>query len=152
MTDEYFMRLALKEAELAKKKDEVPVGAVIVREGRVIAKAHNLRERKKDPCAHAEHIAIRKAAKRLGGWRLTGCTLYVTLEPCPMCAGSIINCRLPRVVYGAKDPKAGAMGSVYNLNEGKLNHTSELISGVLAEDCSGILKDYFKEKRQSKKR
>ena len=147
-SDEHFMREALKEAERARRRDEVPVGAVVVREGRVIARAHNLREHKKDPSAHAEFIAMTKAARRLKGWRLVGCTLYVTLEPCPMCAGLIINSRIPRVVFGAYDKKAGALGSVYDLNEGRLNHRCELTGGVLEEECSDILKYYFREKRR----
>lgn len=147
-SDEHFMREALKEAERARRRDEVPVGAVVVREGRVIARAHNLREHKKDPSAHAEFIAMTRAARRLKGWRLVGCTLYVTLEPCPMCAGLIINSRIPRVVFGAYDKKAGALGSVYDLNEGRLNHRCELTGGVLEEECSDILKYYFREKRR----
>ena len=147
-SDEHFMREALKEAERARRRDEVPVGAVVVREGRVIARAHNLREHKKDPSAHSEFIAMTKAARRLKGWRLVGCTLYVTLEPCPMCAGLIINSRIPRVVFGAYDKKAGALGSVYDLNEGRLNHRCELTGGVLEEECSDILKYYFREKRR----
>ena len=147
-SDEHFMREALKEAERARRRDEVPVGAVVVREGRVTARAHNLREHKKDPSAHAEFIAMTRAARRLKGWRLVGCTLYVTLEPCPMCAGLIINSRIPRVVFGAYDKKAGALGSVYDLNEGRLNHRCELTGGVLEEECSDILKYYFREKRR----
>lgn len=146
--DELYMREALKEAERAAKKDEVPVGAVVVREGKIIARAHNLREHKKDPSAHAEFITMTKAARRLRGWRLIGCTLYVTLEPCPMCAGLIINSRIPRVVFGAYDKKAGALGSVYDLNEGRLNHRCELSGGVMEEQCAQILKDYFKRKRK----
>ena len=147
MTDEDFMKLALLEAKKAEKKDEVPVGAIVVRDGKIISRAHNLRENKKDPSAHAEFIAMTKAAKKIGGWRLLGCTLYVTLEPCPMCAGLIINSRIPRVVFGAYDKKAGALGSVYNLNEGKLNHTCQVTGGVLQEECSTALKDYFRKKR-----
>ena len=146
--DELYMHEALKEAARAAKKDEVPVGAVVMRDGRIIARAHNLREHKKDPSAHAEFIAMTKAARRLRGWRLIGCTLYVTLEPCPMCAGLIINSRIPRVVFGAYDKKAGALGSVYDLNEGRLNHRCELSGGVLEEQCAQILKDYFKRKRK----
>lgn len=145
------MKEALKEAKKAQKKDEVPVGAVVVKDGRIIARSHNLREHKKDPSAHAEFMAIQKASKKLKGWRLIGCTLYVTLEPCPMCAGAIINARLPRLVFGASDKKAGAFGSLYDLNEGKLNHTLSITSGVLSDECSTILKDYFKQKRSKKK-
>ena len=146
--DELYMREALKEAERAAKKDEVPVGAVVMRGGKIIARAHNLREHKKDPSAHAEFIAMTKTARRLRGWRLIDCTLYVTLEPCPMCAGLIINSRIPRVVFGAYDKKAGALGSVYDLNEGRLNHRCELSGGVLEEQCAQIIKDYFKRKRK----
>ena len=148
MNDEGYMRLALEEAQKAHQKDEVPVGAVVVRDGKVIAKAHNLRETKKDPLAHAELLAIKKAAKKLKGWRLAGCTLYITLEPCPMCAGAVVNARIPRVVYAAKDPKAGALGSVCDLNEGRLNHTAEVTSGVLKDPASALLKRYFKNKRK----
>ena len=148
MSNDLYMSIALKEAAKAAKKDEVPVGAVVVCDGKVIAKAHNLRESKNDPSAHAEFIAMTKAAKKLRGWRLMGCTLYVTLEPCPMCAGLIINSRIPHVVFGAHDPKAGALGSVYDLNEGKLNHTCDVTSGVMADECSQILKEYFRGKRK----
>ena len=125
----------------------VPVGAVIVSNGKVIAKACNARETKKDPLGHAELIAIKKASKKLRRWRLTGCTLYVTLEPCPMCAGAIINARIDHVIFGAYDPKAGAMGSVYDLAEGKLNHKPSVTGGVLEEECARVIRDYFKEKR-----
>jgi tRNA(adenine34) deaminase len=134
-------------AKKAAKKDEVPVGAVIVRDGRIIAKAHNLRESRRSPLAHAETIAIAKAARRLGGWRLSGCTIYVTLEPCPMCAGAIIGARIDEVVFGAYDPKAGACGSLYNLAEGRLNHTPRVTGGVLADESAAILKAYFRGKR-----
>lgn len=144
---ERMMKKALLLAGKAAGMDEVPVGAVIVRDGRIIARAYNQRETKKSPTAHAELLAIEKAAKKLGGWRLPGCTLYVTLEPCPMCAGAIVNARIPTVVFGAPDPKAGALGSVYDLAQGKLNHTPEVISGVLQKECGAILSDYFKEKR-----
>lgn len=138
---------AIAMAKKAAKRDEVPVGAVIVRRGRIIAKAYNLRETKRDPLAHAEILAIKKAAKKLRGWRLEGCTLYVTLEPCPMCAGAIINSRIKNVCFGAYDPKAGALGSLYNLAEGRLNHTPEVTGGVLKEECSAMLKSYFQGKR-----
>ncbi len=141
-TDEYFMKLALKEAQKAKS---------VVCDGKVIASAYNKREGKKDPTAHAELIALKKAAKKLGGWRTLGCTIYVTLEPCVMCAGAIINSRIPTVVFGAKDPKAGGFGSVYDINEGKLNHTCEVRSGVLKDKCSDILTDYFLDKRKQMK-
>lgn len=142
------MRLALAEAEAAFAEGEVPVGAIIVREDRVIATAHNLRETLRDPTAHAEMIAITQAAEALGGWRLEGCTLYVTLEPCPMCAGAILQARIPRVVYGALDPKAGAVHSLYQLlSDVRLNHRAELVPGVLSESCGGILTRFFVQQR-----
>lgn len=150
MTDEQYMLEALKEARKAAKKDEVPVGAVVVRQGKIIARAHNLRETKRRPDAHAEHLAMCRTARKLRGWRLTECTLYVTLEPCPMCAGLAVNSRIPRVVFGAYDKKAGALGSLYDLNEGKLNHTFECVGGILEEECAQVLKDYFKAKRKKK--
>jgi len=145
---EQFMRAALRLAESAAQRDEVPVGAVIVQSGRIIARGYNLRETKRSPLAHAEIVAIQKAARRLGGWRLSGCTLYVTLEPCPMCAGAIINARIDSVVFGAYDPKAGAFGSLYNLAEGRLNHTPLVAGGVLQEPCAAIIKQYFYNKRK----
>ena len=148
--DEYFMARAIAQAKKALAYDEVPVGAVVVREGKIIARAHNLRETKKMPTAHAELLAMEKAAKKLGGWRLIGCTLYVTLEPCPMCAGTAVNARIPRIVFGAYDQKAGAMGSVYTLQEGKLNHTPEVLGGILAQECAKLLSGYFKQKRGGK--
>jgi len=148
---ETYMAEAITLAKKAAKKDEVPVGAVIVRDGRIIARAYNRRETRKNPLAHAEILAIEQAARRLGGWRLSGCTLYVTLEPCPMCAGAIINARIDEVVFGAYDPKAGAFGSLYNLAEGKLNHTPRVTGGVLADEASGLLKSYFQGKRAASK-
>jgi tRNA(adenine34) deaminase len=145
------MAEAIALAKKAAKKDEVPVGAVIVKDGRIIARGYNRRETRKSPLAHAEILAIGKAARRLGGWRLSGCTLYVTLEPCPMCAGAIVNARIDEVVFGAYDPKAGACGSLYNLTEGKLNHTPRVIGGVLAGEASGLLKSYFQSKRAASK-
>ncbi len=145
------MAIALKMAQIAAKKDEVPVGAVIVRNGAVIAKAHNMRETKRNPLAHAELLAISKASRKLRGWRLTGCTLYVTLEPCPMCAGAIVNARIDKVIFGAYDPKAGACGTLYNLTEGRLNHTPEVTGGVMEEETAAVLKDYFKKKRSAEK-
>jgi len=144
------MSAALDMAKKAAKKDEVPVGAVIVRQNKIIAKACNLRETRKNPLAHAELLALSKAAKRLKGWRLLGCTLYVTLEPCAMCAGAIINARVDEVVFGAYDPKGGAMGSLYNLAEGKLNHVPRVTGDVMSEECAGILTSYFKKKRQKR--
>ncbi|NLY44002.1 MAG: nucleoside deaminase [Clostridiaceae bacterium] len=147
-TDKDYMLYALAEAKKAYKKDEVPIGAVIVKDDRIIARAHNLREKKHDATAHAEILAIQKACKKLGSWRLTDCDLYVTLEPCPMCAGAIIQARIRRLVIGATDPKAGAGGSVVNLfNVDKFNHKVEVIYDVLQEECSMILKQFFKELR-----
>jgi tRNA(adenine34) deaminase len=147
--DEYFMRLALQEAELALAENEVPVGAVIVFEGQVIAAAHNQREQLLDPTAHAEMIAITQAAAQRGSWRLEGCTLYVTLEPCPMCAGAILQARIPTVVYGATDPKAGAVQTLYHLLEDpRLNHRAAIVPGVLAEPCGQILTRFFQQQRQ----
>ncbi|TYP52515.1 tRNA adenosine(34) deaminase TadA [Thermosediminibacter litoriperuensis] len=145
---EYFMREALKEARKAFEEDEVPIGAVIAYDGRIIARAHNLREGSRDATAHAEVLAIRAACDAMGTWRLTGCSLYVTLEPCPMCAGAIILARLDRVVFGAQDPKAGAAGSVVDLfSVERFNHHPEVVSGVLAEECGILLKEFFRQKR-----
>lgn len=148
-----FMRLALQEAQQASEEDEVPVGAVIVHQGRVVAAAHNQREQLHDPTAHAEMIAITQAAEALQSWRLTDCTLYVTLEPCPMCAGAILQARVPQLVYGAADPKAGAVDSLYHLvTDGRLNHRVEVVSGVLAATCSELLTSFFaKQRRMGKK-
>lgn len=148
--DEKYMKEAIKEALKAAKKGEVPIGAVIVKEGKVIGRGHNLRETKKDPTAHAEIMAIRQAAKKLKNWRLSGCTLYVTVEPCPMCAGAIVLSRIERVVYGTEDKKSGAVKSLYNLlTDVRLNHrVSEIISGVQKERSTEILKDFFKNLRQ----
>jgi tRNA(adenine34) deaminase len=147
--DETFMRLAFAQAEAALAENEVPVGAVIVREGTVIAAAHNQREQLRDPTAHAEMIAITQAAESLGSWRLEGCTLYVTLEPCPMCAGAILQARLPRVVYAATDPKAGAVDTLYRLlSDARLNHTCQTVAGVLAEPCGRLLTQFFQAQRR----
>lgn len=147
--DEYAMRLALEEARQAATEGEVPVGAVILRDSAVIASAHNQREQLRDPTAHAEIIAITQAAESLGGWRLEGCTLYVTLEPCPMCAGGIVQARIPRVVYGAADPKAGAAESLYTLlTDDRLNHRCEVAGGVLAQECGEVLTNFFRARRQ----
>jgi tRNA(adenine34) deaminase len=143
------MQLALREAEAARAEDEVPIGALIVRDDRVIASAHNQREQLHDPTAHAEMIAITQAAEALQSWRLEGCTLYVTLEPCPMCAGAIVLARIPRVVYGAADPKAGAVNTLYRLlDDPRLNHRAEVIAGILAEPCGRILSEFFAGKRR----
>jgi tRNA(adenine34) deaminase len=142
------MREALLEAVRAYEKGEVPVGAVIVKDGRVIARGHNQRELLNDPTAHAEMLALTAASGALEQWRLEDCDLYVTLEPCPMCAGAIVNSRVRRVVYGATDPKAGACGTLYNLvQDSRLNHRAEVVAGVLAEDCGEILKTFFRECR-----
>ena len=148
--DEYFMLEAIKEAQKAELQDEVPVGAVVVHNGEIIARSFNTREGDKLPSAHAEFKAMEAAAKALGGWRLVDCTLYVTLEPCVMCAGAIINSRLPRVVFGAYDKRFGALGSVYSIHEGKLNHTPEVSGGILENECAQLLSDYFKNKRGKK--
>lgn len=144
--DEKYMLLALEKARKAESEDEVPVGAVIVRNGEVIASAYNTREYGKNALYHAEIKAIDEACKKLGGWRLVGCTMYVTLEPCPMCAGAIINARIERVVYGAPDHKAGAFGTMINLTDYPL-YKPEIVSGVLKDDCAKILSDFFKKKR-----
>lgn len=149
-TDEKFMKKALLEAEKAVLEDEVPVGAVAVLDGKIIARAHNNRERTQNAINHAEMLVIQKACKKLGSWRLDGVTLYVTIEPCPMCMGAIINARVPRVVYGARDKKAGCCGTLYDLNEGKFNHTTQITQGVLEDECGGIIRRYFEEKRRKK--
>ncbi|AZR74346.1 tRNA-specific adenosine deaminase [Anoxybacter fermentans] len=147
--DYRFMQEAIEEAKKAYAIEEVPIGAVVVKDGEVIGRGYNLRERDHDPTAHAEIIAIRDAACWLGGWRLTGCTLYVTIEPCPMCAGAILNARIDRVVYGAKDPKAGCAGSLMNiLTDGRFNHQAEVISGLLAEECAELMRSFFKRLRK----
>ncbi len=146
-SDEFWMRQALEEARLAALIGEVPVGAVVVRGDELIARAHNLRETNHSATAHAELLAIEAACAAIGGWRLSGCTLYVTLEPCPMCAGAIINSRLPRLVYAAKDPRAGAFGSMLNLNAYPLNHRVEVTSGLLADESLEQLKAFFTAKR-----
>ena len=148
LIDEKFMAEALKEAEKSTNFDEVPVGAVIVKDGKIIARGHNLRERSNDPTAHAEIMAIRKACKKLKSWRLEGCTIYVTIEPCSMCAGTILWTRMQRVVYGANDPKGGALGSSYNLFEVKnINHKVEITRGVLENRCAGLMTSFFRNKR-----
>lgn len=147
------MELALEEAKLAELEDEVPVGAIIVSaQDGVIARAHNQREMLKDPTAHAEMIAITQAAQQLKSWRLENCILYVTLEPCPMCAGAIVQSRIPWVVYGCMDPKAGACHSLFNLlTDPRLNHRSSVVSGVLEHECSEILSTFFQNKRHNRK-
>ena len=142
------MRLALREAVRALEHDDVPIGAVVVQGGEVIGAGHNERELRADPTAHAEMIALREAARALGSWRVLDSVMYVTLEPCAMCAGAIVLARLPRVVFGATDPKAGAAGSVFNvLEEPRLNHRPQVESGLLAEDCADLLRAFFAPRR-----
>jgi tRNA(adenine34) deaminase len=145
--DVVFMREAMALAKMAEDIDEVPVGALIVKDGKIIAKAYNTRETSKCATHHAEILAIEKACRVLGGWRLPGCTLYVTMEPCAMCAGAIINARIPRVVFGAPDLRFGAFGSLINLAEVPLNHKPEISGGILGEENVEILRSYFKKKR-----
>lgn len=147
MNSDKYMLEAIKEAEIAAKEGEVPVGAVIVRNGEIIARARNNREATADATGHAELLAIREACKSLGGWHLESCELYVTLEPCPMCMGAIINSRLGKVVYGAKDAKAGACGSVIDLRSYPLNHKPQVECGFMKEECAALLTDFFKKKR-----
>lgn len=148
---ERYMRLAIEEARKAQELGEVPIGAVIVRNGEVVGRGYNLRETRKDPTLHAEMIAIREASQRLGGWRLLGCTLYVTLEPCPMCAGAIIQGRVEKVVYGASDPKAGCAGTLMDLlHEPRFNHQVPFLAGVLADECGQLLRDFFRGLRKKK--
>lgn len=145
--DEQYMREALELARLSALDGEVPVGAVVVRDGEIIGRGRNRREQLGNALAHAEMEAIHQACERLGGWQLVNCTLYVTLEPCPMCAGAVINSRVERVVQGAMNPKAGSCGSVVDLFALRYNHHPELVSGVLEEECSQLLKDFFKQLR-----
>lgn len=148
-TDEDFMRLALAEARKALEADEVPIGAIVVCQDKVIGRGYNLRERDNDPTAHAEMIALREAAKKIKSWRLNQCALYVTIEPCPMCAGAIVQARIQKLVFGAADPKAGAIDSLYNIGkDNRLNHqVAEIKGGVLAEKCRDLMKDFFKKLR-----
>ena len=163
MTDEDYMRMALDEARRAAEMDEVPIGAVVVyapvdpatrrptAEPRVIARACNLRETTRDPAGHAEFLALKQAARELDAWRLTGCTVYVTLEPCIMCAGLMHQARVDRCVYGASDRKAGALGTLYSVNaDERLNHTFEAVPGILEEECAALLKEFFKNKRRKR--
>ena len=152
MTDEEYMREALSLAEKAFELGEVPVGAVAVWEGKIVGRGMNLRETDKNALRHAEIMAIDEACKNLGGWRLWKCDLYVTLEPCPMCAGAIINSRVKRVIYGASDPKAGSCGSLTNLFEMPYNHKPEVVSGVLEKECSEILSRFFARLREKRKK
>jgi tRNA(adenine34) deaminase len=153
LSHEHYMRLALDEARQAAASDEVPVGAVIVCGGRLIASAHNQREQLRDPTAHAEMIAITQAAESLQSWRLEHCLLYVTLEPCPMCAGAIVQARIPWVIYGATDPKAGAVQSLYRLLEdARLNHRAQVVAGVLSAECGELLSEFFRRQRAAGKK
>lgn len=150
--DEKYMKEAIKQAKKAESIDEVPIGAIIVHNDKIIARAHNLRESKQNAVAHAEIVAIQKACKKLESWRLENCILYVTLEPCPMCSGAILQSRIERVVYGASDPKGGCIESCMQMYEVKgFNHYPMVTSGVLKEECSELLKNYFKQKRVEKK-
>lgn len=147
---EKYMKEALKQAKKAYDKDEVPVGAIIVKDNKIIARAYNLKEIKKDTTKHAEIIAIQKASKKLGAWRLTNCEMYVTLEPCSMCAGAIIQSRIKKLYIGTMDPKTGACGSVYNmLKDYKFNHDVEVEYGILQKECESIIKEFFKKLRKS---
>ncbi len=149
--DLYYMKRAIMRAKAATNYGEVPIGAVIVKDGKIIATGRNMREQKKNALHHAEIIAIDRACKKLGAWRLIDCTLYVTMEPCPMCAGAIINSRIKRVVFGCYDKKAGAMGSVFDISQFPLNHKFEVEGGVLEEDCAELLSNFFLKLRQKQK-
>lgn len=151
-TAAHFMGLAIEEAKKSLELVEVPVGAVVVCDGEAVSAAYNTRETDKNAVNHAELLAISAACKKLGGWRLHKCDLYVTLEPCPMCAGAIVNSRIKRVIFGTKDPKAGAFGSVINLNDYPFNHKPEIISGVREEECAAMLSDFFRALRQMRKK
>ena len=151
LPDEYFMREALRQAQKAYAADEVPVGAVVVREGKIIARAHNQVELLKDATAHAEMLALTQAEAAVGGWRLTECDLYVTKEPCAMCAGAIVHTRIRRAIFGCADPSAGAAGSVINvLHVSTFNHRCEIAAGVLQKECAAILQDFFRHRRDEK--
>jgi len=146
------MRMAIDQAYIAEENGDVPIGTVIVHENRVIARAHNQRQLLNDPTAHAEMIALTQASEAVGNWRLHGCTIYVTLEPCPMCAGALVLARVDRLVFGTDDPKAGACGSLYNIvQDGRLNHRLEMVSGVLQEDCRFQLQAFFQRRRAENK-
>lgn len=150
--DEHWMGLAIEQAKKAEKIGEVPIGAVLVKDGEVISTGYNLRETEQRAICHAELLAIDEACRRLSTWRLTDCTLYVTLEPCVMCAGAIVMARVDRIVFGAHDPKGGCAGSLMNLlNEERFNHRSEVVTGVRAEECSTLLRDFFRKLREGKK-
>jgi len=147
--DETFMAEALAEARLAAAEGEVPIGAVVVVDGRIVGRGRNARERLNDPTAHAEILALHEASKELGRWRLSGATMYATLEPCPMCAGALVNARIDRLVYGVADPKAGAVDTLFDLvRDPRLNHRVRVESGILAEECGEILRQFFRERRK----
>ena len=147
--DQRYMRMALGQAEIAEANGDVPIGVVIVYENRVVAKAYNQRQQLNDPTAHAEIIALTQAAEAVGNWRLEGCTIYVTLEPCPMCAGALVLARIDRLVFGTDDPKAGACGSLYNITQdARLNHRVQITSGVLIEECKSQLQAFFQRRRE----
>lgn len=150
-THEEYMRIAIEEAKIAASLGESPIGAVIVQDGKVVGRGHNTTETAKDPTCHAEMNAIRDAARNLGGWRLPHCSMYVTLEPCSMCAGAIVLARIEQLYIGTADPKSGACGSLRNIvSDERLNHRVEVHTGVLQEECSGLLKDFFKQLRKKK--
>ena len=150
--DQYFMTLAMEEAQKAAQKGEVPIGAVIVHDGKVIARAHNLRETTQNAVTHAELLAIQEACMKIGNWRLEDANLYVTLEPCPMCAGAILQARIPRVIYGARDAKAGSVDSLYRLlNDERFNHQCVVKENVLADECGQLLTQFFRDLRKKKK-
>jgi len=151
--DHYYMNLAIEEAQKAAAKGEVPIGAVIVHEGEVIARAHNLRETTQNAVMHAELLAIQEACQKVGNWRLENAKLYVTLEPCPMCAGAILQSRIPRVIYGARDAKAGSVDSLYRLlNDERFNHQCDVTESVMADECGGMLTQFFRALRENKKK
>jgi tRNA(adenine34) deaminase len=152
INDEYFMQLAIEAAKIAEDNGDVPIGAVIVKNDKIIAKAYNQREQLQDPTAHAEIIALTQAAAAVENWHLDGCTIYVTLEPCPMCAGALVLSRIDRLVYGCDDPKSGAVKSLYNIvTDDRLNHRLEVTSGILADECAKLLQDFFKSRRNKLK-
>lgn len=147
--DDQYMQIALDEARIAAEEGEVPIGAVVVHDGEVIARAHNRRETDADPSAHAEFRAMLEAARALGRWRLTGCTVYVTVEPCLMCAGLMVNARIDRCVYGAADPKGGAVGTLFDVSDDpRLNHSFRVTPGVYADECAQVMRDFFKARRK----
>lgn len=152
-TDVYYMKKAIEQAKKARAAGEVPIGAVLVCDGKIIARAPNKREQKQEACAHAELLCIQSACRKRKNWRLEDCTLYVTLEPCPMCAGAIVNARIPRVVFGAADIQSGACGSALTIPQaGLLNHRAEVVTGVLGEECAALLTEFFRSVRARRKR